>query len=397
MPTRIRLPDPITYIFGSFEIQPENIVLDTEDPRPPKKGQVKVRALDGFVFVKNGRFVYPTYGLPDEWWQGVEAFGYIAALTGDFKYFVWAGQWQEEYPGKHMEVIIIANLRGLAKDANDHWRNGYALLEPAEEYDRGGWTRVTESWTDAPDAALPSDPSFISIKREDPRPEWWDDQGDNAWDHFQGRPTQTPEPEPIKSALRPVPRAGSKQGHQDDGPMEHIVIDSGSSDEEDPASSSGPPNPTTSKTRKVARADKRDGQGEGSASFKAKQKKRINQRASQPKSKPKPAAMPRKIPSNGRQLKRRVISGPSYPRQQKKQRPADDEHIYVPSDSSDDEVSAVSSSSPVPRSASPRGTPGTSSTDALNRESSPHDAKPDGLESAAQVQVHKESGAHQGQ
>jgi hypothetical protein len=40
--------------------------------------------------MRGNTFVYPSYktSTPD-WWQGVVGYGYTAALTGDFKFFIW--------------------------------------------------------------------------------------------------------------------------------------------------------------------------------------------------------------------------------------------------------------------------------------------------------------------
>ncbi|CUA72104.1 hypothetical protein RSOLAG22IIIB_10084 [Rhizoctonia solani] len=199
-----RWPDPIQYIYQGFEIQKEDFALDTEDPIPAKKGQVKVRALDGFLFIRKGKFFYPTQGLPDEWWKEVTVFGYISALTGNFKYYIWAGQWDEDYDDKHHEVVVLGNLSGISWSADQHWRNGseptlwldtklgfsYALLEPAEEYDRGSWAPTALSWINASDTAQPTDGLFHRVERHDPRPTWWDSTGDDAWERFQ-RQVQT--------------------------------------------------------------------------------------------------------------------------------------------------------------------------------------------------------------
>ncbi|EUC54337.1 hypothetical protein RSOL_039610, partial [Rhizoctonia solani AG-3 Rhs1AP] len=197
-----RFPDPIAYIYDGFRILPENITLDTEDPRPAAEGQVKVRVLDGFLFEKGSKFVYPRADYPTKWWEDVTAFGYTASVTGDFRYFIWAGQWNQSFSGKHIEVVILGSLIGITKEANVHWRNGmedilwldtklgysYALMEPSEEYDRGGWACVTASWMEVPDPGHPSDPKFVKICQHDPRPVWWDQDGDEAWDVLHGRP-----------------------------------------------------------------------------------------------------------------------------------------------------------------------------------------------------------------
>ena len=86
---------------------------------------VRLRALDGFIFMKGSKFVYPKYQLSTpEWWKNVVVYGYIAALTGNFRWFIWAGQWGEDYEGKHLEVVKIENITGMVKESSPHWRNG---------------------------------------------------------------------------------------------------------------------------------------------------------------------------------------------------------------------------------------------------------------------------------
>ncbi|KAG8731044.1 hypothetical protein FRC11_005270 [Ceratobasidium sp. 423] len=198
----ITAPDVIKTIFDGHAIEPEQFRLDTENHSAAGKDKVIVRALDGFVFLKDGKFVYPAFTTSTaEWWQGVEAYGYTAALTGDFRYFIWAGRWGEDFDGKHMEVVHIPKPVGICKEASKHWRQGeedilwlesnagfsYALLEPAEEYDLGRWAGVTHSWTYLPAGGSQCDPTFTSVDRKDEKPSWWKGpSAQMAWDHFMG-------------------------------------------------------------------------------------------------------------------------------------------------------------------------------------------------------------------
>ncbi|KDN34643.1 hypothetical protein RSAG8_12268, partial [Rhizoctonia solani AG-8 WAC10335] len=196
----VKAPAKIVKLYEPHPIGPENILLDTEDNRSLGEGKVRIRALDGFVFIKNNEYVYPRYqDSTPAWWKDVVAYGYIAALTGDFRYFIWAGQWDEDFDGKHIEVVKLENLQGLYKEANTHWHQkeehilwletkagySYALLEPAEEYDNGDWLRVTNTWTKLPEGQSTADPSFAPALRDEPRPPWWRGKGsDKAWKHF---------------------------------------------------------------------------------------------------------------------------------------------------------------------------------------------------------------------
>ncbi|KAG8691592.1 hypothetical protein FRC11_000302 [Ceratobasidium sp. 423] len=194
------IPNAVAKLFPGHRIRPEKIELEPEDGSQPSKTQVKVRALDGFVIWKDNKFVYPTYELSTpEWWDGVTVYGYTAALTGDFKYFIWSGHWEEDYPGKHLEVIQIETPLGMYKEASKHWRANtaeilwleskagfsYALLDPEEEYDRGHWRSVTKSWTTLPHPDAGRDPAFVRIDPEDAQPSWWSGKaGMKAWNHF---------------------------------------------------------------------------------------------------------------------------------------------------------------------------------------------------------------------
>ncbi|KAB5589097.1 hypothetical protein CTheo_7459 [Ceratobasidium theobromae] len=186
----------ILKIYNPHPIQPENFVLEPELNVKPSQG--KVRALDGFVFLKDKNFVYPTSVRDEDWWTGVTAYGYAAALTGEYKWFIWAGRWDEEFPGKHIEVVQLKNLCKITKESNRHWRGGleeilwletsqgysYALLEPDVAYDVDKWCSVTNSFTYLPSGGSQSSPAFTRINLGDERPTWWKSTGNKAWNHL---------------------------------------------------------------------------------------------------------------------------------------------------------------------------------------------------------------------
>ncbi|CCO34319.1 hypothetical protein RSOLAG1IB_11308 [Rhizoctonia solani AG-1 IB] len=210
MPETLQAPDPITYLFRGSPIQAENIRLDTESNTSIDARTVRVRTLHRFVLVKDGNYVYPRKDNPDSWWEGVVACGYVAALTGPFKYFVWAGAWDDDYEGKHLEAMYLGSLTGISKERVSHWRRkqedilwlqsahgfSYALLDPAEEYDRGDWAPVTASWTTLRGGKVRKDPGFKPILRSSLRPSWWDQNGDAQWSQF----IQTGEDKPAPSS-----------------------------------------------------------------------------------------------------------------------------------------------------------------------------------------------------
>ncbi|KAG8713771.1 hypothetical protein FRC11_011062 [Ceratobasidium sp. 423] len=424
MPPRVvhRWPDVIGFIFDGHTIQPENISLEPESLREPAKGQVITRALDGFVFVKAGKFAYPRYGMPDEWWKDVVVYGYTVALSGAFRYFVWAGLWAEDYYDKHIEVVTIGNIVGLSKETSDHWRNGkqeilwletelgfsYALLSPADQYDRGNWSQVTESWKVTSDDAPPTDPKFVALRLEDPRPDWWDAKGDDAWEHLMGSSAESGESE-IEILPVPAPCAHTKPRPEKKLPQEHIVVDSGSSDEEQPEA--GSPNPVRSRSNsdKAVGEDKGKGQRGGTrrppalstigrtkkranhimgdsissdeetpASIKGSQRAKVGKRAGK-RNTPSQLTTPGTIPPNVRTLKRRVFSG-GRPNPRPRRKPKAIEHIYVESDSSGDEGSA-----PMSRTLSPNLIRTADAGTSTGRGSSLDSTSKDGAQSASEV------------
>ncbi|KAG8722670.1 hypothetical protein FRC08_014415 [Ceratobasidium sp. 394] len=199
----IQVPKEIARLYDNLPFRRENIVLDPEPPhRTPGRTSVIVRALDDFMFLKDGKFTYPTYDKTADWWEGVAAYGWMLSPTGDFKYMAWAGQWESDYPGKHMELVVLKNLKGISKEGDKHWRKGmeevlwletgersaYALLRPALAYNVGGmWEgSVITSWTNLPAGLSQRDPSFRATELESKRPAWWyGTDSDKAWNYFQ--------------------------------------------------------------------------------------------------------------------------------------------------------------------------------------------------------------------
>ncbi|KAF8750358.1 hypothetical protein RHS01_09350 [Rhizoctonia solani] len=145
--------------------------------------------------MRDGKYVYPEYNVcTSKWWKGVVAYGYTAALTGNFKYLVWSGEIDVDYEEKHIEVVAIHNIIGLQKEANKHWRDGleeilwletkagysYALMEPEEWYDHTKWEAVICLWQNLPSGLSQADPTFTRLSPEDQRPTWFSDAEEGA-------------------------------------------------------------------------------------------------------------------------------------------------------------------------------------------------------------------------
>jgi hypothetical protein len=84
-----------------------------------------IRALNWFVFVKNGQVISPCYqDCTTQFWQGVEVYGFVASLTGPPRYHLMAGLWSYAWGGKHFEVMHIREIIGLHKEKDLNWRGG---------------------------------------------------------------------------------------------------------------------------------------------------------------------------------------------------------------------------------------------------------------------------------
>lgn len=85
----------------------------------------RVRLLTDFVFVKDGKLVYPYHkDCTQAFWKGVEVWGFMMAPSGAGKWLAWSLLWHLEWPEKHMELVRIRNIHGMSKEASRHFRNG---------------------------------------------------------------------------------------------------------------------------------------------------------------------------------------------------------------------------------------------------------------------------------
>ncbi|KAG8706671.1 hypothetical protein FRC09_002285 [Ceratobasidium sp. 395] len=123
-----KLPPIAQQSFDPKKAYNENVLLDSESQMPAKRkgeDEVRVRALDHFLFERNGQFVYPTAGKTESWWKGVVVYGYAAVPAGPSKFLTWAGQWDFECDEPvHFELRRLTNIVDLTKEAHPHWRAG---------------------------------------------------------------------------------------------------------------------------------------------------------------------------------------------------------------------------------------------------------------------------------
>ncbi|KAF8668240.1 hypothetical protein RHS04_09075 [Rhizoctonia solani] len=195
------IPTLIQEVYRGSSLTAETVTLDPEAPRSKKsQNEVIVRALDGFVFVKHNKLVYPWYqDLTPEWWEDVQAYGYVTALVGQFKFFVWAGFMGKDYSDKHLVFMCIKDIVGMVKESSPHWRSGfeeilwleskagysYALMEPDAIYDEVRWAEVIQSWTNLPPPLSQEDPTLREVDRAGPQPQWWKVRGGKStWEWF---------------------------------------------------------------------------------------------------------------------------------------------------------------------------------------------------------------------
>ncbi|KAG9090585.1 hypothetical protein FRC06_000975 [Ceratobasidium sp. 370] len=185
----------IEKIYEPHPIQEETVFLDNEHIRRPGDGKVRIRVLTWFIMVKGSEVVYPYHQLSTpEFWKGVEVFGFTASPTGESRWHIMGGLWDDTYGSKHFEVIRIRKVRGLSKEKNRLWRSNqevalwlesfqkisYVLMEPSDEYAAfPGWAETIRTWTDIP--RCPGDPTVHLVLPCAPRPDWW--KGDRAWNH----------------------------------------------------------------------------------------------------------------------------------------------------------------------------------------------------------------------
>ncbi|KAG8726684.1 hypothetical protein FRC11_014712, partial [Ceratobasidium sp. 423] len=111
----------------------------------------------------------------------------------------WGNEWEEDYQGKHMEVVQIQRLIRIVKEAHRHWCQGeqevlwleskagysYALLEPAKEYNIEQWAGVTQLWTHLPLDESQWNPMFRPVNHDVKKPSWCRGNSSQlAWNHF---------------------------------------------------------------------------------------------------------------------------------------------------------------------------------------------------------------------
>ncbi|KAG8795543.1 hypothetical protein FRC12_012982 [Ceratobasidium sp. 428] len=193
----LTLPKIIEPIFRGATVHPEGKLLPNESAMPKKKvgKELRMRALDNFAFVKDGKFVHPTSGQPQKSWEGVMVYGEVATLTGDGRFFIWAGQWKIDWRDKWFGPRGLKNVTDLYMGTHKYWRGekedilwldteygSYALLEPAAQYDAADeWKASVESYKKVYATGRVRDPTFRQVTQYDERPLWWTKSGNEAW------------------------------------------------------------------------------------------------------------------------------------------------------------------------------------------------------------------------
>ncbi|EUC58924.1 hypothetical protein RSOL_284530, partial [Rhizoctonia solani AG-3 Rhs1AP] len=158
--------------YQEYNIMQEEVALHPEDGRKPTKGKCILRALNWFIFVKNGKFTAPVYAdCTDEFWPGTTVYGFAASLSGKARWHIMGGFWS--YPphwrGSVDPVLWLETDMGYS----------YALLDPASEYSQI-WKVACHSWTPPGDGA---NPTYLDVDPAFPRPVWW--AGTQSWNYVQ--------------------------------------------------------------------------------------------------------------------------------------------------------------------------------------------------------------------
>ncbi|CAE6540611.1 unnamed protein product [Rhizoctonia solani] len=180
--------------YQDYDIQQEDVALHPEDVQRSAQGKRIIRALNWFVFVKDGQPTAPVYSdCTDQSWSGTVVYGFAASLSGKARWHIMGGFWSYAWGEKHFELISIETIVGFSKKYSPHWRGGidptlwletgggytYALLDPATEYSQM-WKVVCHSWTPIGDGA---DPTYLDVDPAFPRPVWW--AGTQSWNYVQ--------------------------------------------------------------------------------------------------------------------------------------------------------------------------------------------------------------------
>ncbi|KDN35633.1 hypothetical protein RSAG8_11428, partial [Rhizoctonia solani AG-8 WAC10335] len=162
--------------YEKYDVEQEDMNLHPEDGQPPPRGRCIIRALNWFIFVKDGQFIAPIHAdCADQFWKGVEVYGFAASLSGTARWHIMGGFWSYQWGDKQVITAKIDPALWLETKAG----KTYVLLDPAPEYS-DIWKVVCHSWTPVADGA---DPTYRDVDPAFPRPIWWG--GSRAWDYVQ--------------------------------------------------------------------------------------------------------------------------------------------------------------------------------------------------------------------
>ncbi|QRV80707.1 hypothetical protein RhiJN_08722 [Ceratobasidium sp. AG-Ba] len=184
------LPFNMQKIWGTTKCRSEEYVLDTEAEGRIGSGESRIRYLTDFIFVKDGKIVFPLYEMcTQEFWKGVEVYGFMTGPTSSIdRWYIWSLHWW--LTKQQVELVRIDNVIGIEKQNDPRYRNGnqqvlwlnsrkrysYALMEPDESV-AAGWNSVILSWRPQGRDGLPvcvqADPDIAL-------PDWWHQKGEVA-------------------------------------------------------------------------------------------------------------------------------------------------------------------------------------------------------------------------
>ncbi|QRW09556.1 hypothetical protein RhiLY_08555 [Ceratobasidium sp. AG-Ba] len=193
------LPFDMEKVWGTCKCRNEDYVLDTELQGRIASGQARIRYLTDFIFVKDGKIVFPVYErCTPEFWKGVQVYGFMIGPTSSIdRWYIWSLHWW--LAKQQVELVRIDNVIGIEKQNDLRYRNGneqvlwlnsrkgyaYALMEPDESIAQG-WRFVNASWKkegrDGLPVCVPADPDLAP-------PDWWHNKGEvtgrAAWQALQ--------------------------------------------------------------------------------------------------------------------------------------------------------------------------------------------------------------------
>ncbi|KAG9125775.1 hypothetical protein FRC07_006277 [Ceratobasidium sp. 392] len=214
----------------------------------------RVRFLTDFIFVKNGKIVYPVHNnCTEDFWRGVVVYGFMMApTTGIGRWFAWSLHWWMDWPEKHMELVRIDRVHGLSKEKNQWYRNGneealwlntmqgysFALME-ADDLMKHGWRFVIASWGNVGQASGEGDNTrelheCVPACPETAPPYWWHEKGKvagrKAWQMLCAahRRRQDEEEEEDSVEEDPTPRKSGKSSSRRKKPEKPKTAESGS-------------------------------------------------------------------------------------------------------------------------------------------------------------------------